>query len=71
MTYVKLDRDALAWRVATRSAGGNCVQVAPAADMIAIRHSRRPDAEMIVYTRAEFQAFIDGAKDGEFDDLVK
>nr|WP_305789820.1 DUF397 domain-containing protein [Actinoplanes lichenis] len=65
-----IDRQALDWRIATRSSGGNCVQVAAAADMIAVRHSRRPEQEIILYTKPEFEAFLDGAKKGEFDDLI-
>jgi len=32
-----------------------------------VRHSRRPDGAVIVYTREEWQAFIAGVKEGEFD----
>jgi hypothetical protein len=71
MSLVKIDRDALAWRVATRSGAGNCVEVAKASDLIAVRHSRNPDGEIIFYTKAEFEAFLDGAKKGEFDDLLE
>ncbi|WP_328475711.1 DUF397 domain-containing protein [Actinoplanes sp. NBC_00393] len=70
MSRVRFDRHALTWRVATRSANGNCVEVARAGDEIAVRNSRHPDGEIIVYTRAEFAAFLDGAKKGEFDDLL-
>jgi hypothetical protein len=70
MTNVNFDRNALAWRTATRSQGGNCVQVARTENLIAVRNSRRPDAEIIMYTKPEFEAFLDGAKKGEFDDLL-
>jgi hypothetical protein len=66
-----IDRHSLPWRKATGSGGGNCVEVAPVGDHIAVRHSRHPDAELILYSEAEFAAFLDGAKDGEFDDLVR
>jgi hypothetical protein len=36
-------------------------------ERVAVRHSRRPDAETILYTRAEREAFIKGVKAGEFD----
>lgn len=71
MSYLKIDRNALAWRIATRSAGGNCVEVAKANDLIALRNSRNPEGEVILYTAPEFAAFLDGAKKGEFDDLVE
>ncbi|WP_440087703.1 DUF397 domain-containing protein [Streptosporangium sp. LJ11] len=60
------------WHVSTRSenGGGNCVEAGPLGDgsgRVAVRHSHRPDGEVIVYTRAEWEAFIGGVKDGEFD----
>ncbi|MEV4090794.1 DUF397 domain-containing protein [Streptosporangium saharense] len=62
----------VAWRISTKSAngGGQCVEAGPLADgsgRVAVRHSRRRDAEVIVYTRAEWLAFLGGVKDGEFD----
>ncbi|MEV0753168.1 DUF397 domain-containing protein [Streptosporangium sp. NPDC050280] len=60
------------WHISARSAngGGQCVEAGPLADgsgRVAVRHSRRPEAEVIVYTRAEWEAFVGGVKDGEFD----
>lgn len=58
------------WRISTRSAsgGGNCVEVGALGDgRIAVRHSKSPDAAVIIYTRDEWDAFLAGAKDGEFD----
>lgn len=58
------------WRISTRSAsgGGNCVEVGALADgRIAVRHSKAPEAAVIIYTRAEWDAFLAGARDGEFD----
>ncbi|WP_436532686.1 DUF397 domain-containing protein [Actinoplanes sp. HUAS TT8] len=60
------------WRKSARSGGsGQCVEVAldlpEAPGHVAVRHSRRPGAEVIVYTDAEWSAFLAGARDGEFD----
>ena len=52
-----------------RRAGGTCVEAGPLNDgtgRIALRHSKNPDGPVIVYTRAEWDAFLDGTKDGEF-----
>lgn len=50
---------------------GNCVEVAELPEgRIAVRNSRHPDGPALVYTSAEIAAFIQGAKDGEFDDLL-
>lgn len=60
------------WRTSTRSSdnGGQCVEAGPLADgsgRVAVRHSHHPEGSLIVYTRAEWTAFLAGAKDGEFD----
>ncbi|MEU4558362.1 DUF397 domain-containing protein [Actinoplanes sp. NPDC023936] len=70
MSHLNFDRNELAWRIATRSGGGNCVQVAKTDNLIAVRNSRFPDGEVILYTKQEFEAFLDGAKKGEFDDML-
>ena len=62
----------VAWHISSwsSSTGGNCVEAGPLLDgsgRVAVRHSRHPDAEVIVYTRAEWDAFLAGAKSGEFD----
>jgi hypothetical protein len=58
-----------AWVKSRRSGptGGNCVEVAflPEGD-VAMRNSRQPDGPALVFTRAEWDAFIGGARDGEF-----
>jgi hypothetical protein len=62
----------LSWRKSTRSgAVGNCVEMArlPGGD-IALRNSRHPDGPALIYTRDEIAAFVSGAKDGEFDDVL-
>lgn len=60
----------LHWIKASRSyASTQCVELAPAGDMIALRDSKNPDSYLF-YTREEIGAFIDGAKRGEFDHLI-
>jgi hypothetical protein len=57
------------WVKSTRSGptGGNCVEVAflPEGD-VALRNSRFPSGSALIFTRAEWDAFIGGARDGEF-----
>jgi hypothetical protein len=60
----------LAWRKSTRSGGqgANCVEVAELPDGgVAVRDSKDPDGPKLTFTPAEWQAFIGGVKDGEFD----
>lgn len=62
-----------AWIIATKSGDsgqGTCVSVNLALrdqDMIGLRHSTRPELGAMVYTCDEWAAFLDGAKNGEFD----
>lgn len=60
------------WRKSRRSGKlGNCVEVARLTDGgVAMRNSRFPDGPTLVYTRDEMAAFLAGAKDGEFDDVL-
>ena len=62
----------LPWRKSARSnPTGNCVEMAPLPDgAIAVRNSRHREGPVLVYTRAEIAAFVLGAKDGDFDDLL-
>jgi len=62
----------VSWRKSKRSGAlGNCVEVAtlPTGE-IAVRNSRFPQGPALVYTRDEIAAFVAGAKDGEFDDVL-
>ncbi|WP_216906824.1 DUF397 domain-containing protein [Nocardia sp. NBC_01377] len=62
-----------AWRKSSFSGpnGGNCVEVAEASGgMVAMRNSRDPEGSVLFYTRPEIDAFVRGAKAGEFDDLT-
>jgi hypothetical protein len=57
------------WVKSSRSGptGGNCVEVAFLADgMVAVRNSRHPGGPALVFTAQEWDAFIGGARDGEF-----
>jgi uncharacterized protein DUF397 len=59
------------WRKAQYSvANGACVEVANAGGMLAMRDSKDPDGPVLMYTPSEWRAFLDGAKKGEFDDLL-
>src|SRR5262249_20597974 len=72
ITLSDSERSNLAWRKAQRStANGQCVELASAVGNIAIRDSKDPDGPVLVYTSAEFSAFLEGARNGEFDSLVR
>ncbi|HLS78751.1 MAG TPA: DUF397 domain-containing protein [Nocardia sp.] len=62
-----------AWRKSSFSgpSGGNCVELAEASGgLVALRNSRDPEGPVVFYTRPEIDAFVRGAKAGEFDDLT-
>jgi len=47
--------------------GGNCVEVAFLGDgQVAVRNSRHPGGPALVFSPQEWDAFVGGAKDGEF-----
>jgi hypothetical protein len=45
----------------------NCVEVAFVDEAIAVRDSKNPSGPALIFTAAEWDAFVGGAKDGEFD----
>ncbi|MEV6304778.1 DUF397 domain-containing protein [Actinoplanes sp. NPDC051861] len=72
MNPAESNNEPLAWRKATKSGTSNCVELAKVdGDTVAFRNSRQPDGAVVTYTRAELEAFIDGIKRGEFDDLLR
>ncbi len=66
----RMDRDLtnLHWFKSSASAAGNCVEVAhlPGGG-VAVRDSKDRGKTPHVYTRTEWEAFLVGAKNGEFD----
>lgn len=51
--------------------GGPGVEFAVLDDgQVAVRNARDPEGPVLVYTPDEISAFIDGARKGEFDDMV-
>jgi hypothetical protein len=60
------------WIMSSRSTGngGSCVQARRQAGLIEVRNSKRPDAGTVQFTVEEWDSFLDGAKNGEFDQLL-
>ena len=49
-------------------ANGNCVEVAQfGGGEVGVRNSRRPEGAVLRFTADEWQAFVGGARKGEFD----
>ncbi|AWK12057.1 DUF397 domain-containing protein [Streptomyces spongiicola] len=60
------------WIKSSRSnATGNCVELAALpGGRVAVRNSRDPHGPALVYTRDEVEAFVAGARGGDFDDVI-
>jgi Domain of unknown function (DUF397) len=72
ITLTEAERADLAWLKARSSThNGACVEIAESAGKIAIRDSKDPDGPTLVYTPAEFKAFLSGARNGEFDHFIQ
>lgn len=55
------------WRKSARSGHNGCVEVAFASGRIAVRDSKDRQGPVLVFTSREWEAFVGGVRDGEFD----
>lgn len=57
------------WTKSTKSSPNcdNCVEVAFVGEAVAVRDSKNPNGPALLFTPGEWDAFVDGARDGEFD----
>jgi hypothetical protein len=65
----RVDLSRAQWFKSVRSGPNcdNCVEVAFVGEAIAVRDSKSPEGPALIFTPAEWDAFVGGAKDGEFD----
>ncbi|MEU6717581.1 DUF397 domain-containing protein [Nonomuraea sp. NPDC046802] len=67
---IHADLSQAVWRKSSHSGGngGNCVEVATnLPGFIAVRDSKNPSGPALIFTPAEWKAFLGGVKLGEFD----
>ncbi|AEV81055.1 regulator [Actinoplanes sp. SE50] len=66
---LRVDLSRAEWFKSTRSGADsdNCVEVAFVDGAIAVRDSKNQSGPALIFTSAEWDAFVHGAKDGEFD----
>jgi len=67
---VDVDLSPAIWHKSTFSngSGGNCVETAKTPDGgRAVRHSKHPDEPSLVFTASEWEEFVQGVRNGEFD----
>jgi hypothetical protein len=62
--------DAAVWKKSSRSngnGGNNCVEVAFLDTDVAVRDSKNRSGPALIFNAAAWTAFVNSAKDGEFD----
>ena len=65
------DNSSTTWIKASASSGaGQCVEMRAREGAVDVRDSKHPDGPALKFTAAEFAAWLDGAKKGEFDHLA-
>ncbi len=69
MSSVDVDLSGAQWFKSSRSQSGKeCVEVAFLdRGMVGVRDSKNPTGPALVFTPGEWDAFVAGARDGEFD----
>lgn len=63
----EISEDDTPWRKSSLSGSGNCVEVSMDANRVHVRDAKNRAAAPQSYSHAEWQAFTDGVKLGEFD----
>ncbi|MEV5408258.1 DUF397 domain-containing protein [Thermopolyspora sp. NPDC052614] len=62
MSATHVNRREPAWRKATASGGGNCVEVAPFHGSIAMRDSKNPEGAILVIDPNAWASFVTAIK---------
>lgn len=66
---LRVDLSQAVWRKSSASGPNcdNCVEVAFVGEAIAVRDSKSPEGPVLIFNQAEWDAFVGGVQDGEFD----
>ena len=56
-----------AWQRSSHCSSNSCVEIALLGTQAAVRDSKDKHGPMLVFTKAEWDAFLEGARNGEFD----
>ena len=57
----------LSWRRSSKCSDGCCAEIASDGDKIYVRDGKLKEGPVLHFTRAEWTAFRDGVKTGDFD----
>ena len=63
----EFDLSRAVWQQAKGDESESAVEVAFVDDLIGLRNGADPHSPVLVFTQDEWDAFVAGAKDGEFD----
>jgi hypothetical protein len=55
------------WRRSRRCESASCVEVTSHSGGIALRDSKHPDGAILLFSHAEWDAFVAGVRDGDFE----
>ena len=55
------------WIKSSYCNNGTCVEVGIGSVEVAVRDSKDPDGSVLAFTLAEWEAFLDGVRSGEFN----
>jgi len=61
------DLSAARWRKSSHSHDNGCVEAAFIQGKVAVRDSKNPNGPVLLFTALEWEAFLTGVRDGEFD----
>ncbi len=62
-----VDLSSVAWQKSSRSGVNGCVEVAFVDGKVAVRDSKDRRGPVLEFTPVEWEAFVGGVRDGEFD----
>jgi hypothetical protein len=66
-----MDLAGAAWRKSSRSGSNGCVEIAFLGGQIAVRSSRDRGGPVLLFSHREWEAFLAGARRGEFDEPLE
>lgn len=66
---VEVELSSAVWRKSSRSGGGsNCVEIAMLGSRaVAVRDSKNPTGSVLLFTSAQWAAFLHGVRGGDFE----
>jgi hypothetical protein len=62
-----VDLSTARWQKSSYSGTNGCVEVALVEDRVAVRDAKDPSGPVLLFTAGEWEAFLAGARAGEFD----